>query len=53
MRRLLFLLAALLLLTVGAAAYEIPSDFADRTVEDLVTEFREANGLNEHNFSIC
>ena len=33
--------------------YEVPSDFTDRTVEDLVAEFREANGLNEHNFSIC
>lgn len=53
MRKLFVLLAAVLCLTVGAAAYEVPTDFTDRTVEDVVTEFREAHGLNEKNFSIC
>lgn len=53
MRKLLISLAVVLALTVGAAAYEVPEDFTDRTVDDIVTEFREAYGLTEDNFSIC
>jgi len=53
MKKLLILLAVLVLLTCTAAAYEIPTDFTDRTLEDVVTEFREAHGLTEQNFSLC
>ena len=52
MRRLLTLLAVLLVLPVCAAAYEIPADFSGRTLEDVVTEFRQVYGLTEDNFSI-
>ena len=53
MRKLLILLMAVLLLTAVAAAYEVPADFTDRTLDEIVTEFREVYGLNEENFSIC
>ena len=53
MRKLLILLALAAALTVSAAAYEIPEDFTDRTLDEVVTEFREAYGLTEDNFSIC
>ena len=53
MKKLLILLAVLLMLTCTAAAYEIPTDFTDRTLEDVVTEFREAYGMTEQNFSLC
>lgn len=52
MRRLCVLLAALVLLSVGAAAYELPADFTGRTLEDVTAEFMEAYSLNENNFSI-
>lgn len=53
MRKPLILLALAAALTVSAAAYEIPEDFTDRTLDEVVTEFREAYGLTEDNFSIC
>ena len=53
MKKLLILLAVLIMLTCTAAAYEIPTDFTDRTLEDVVTEFREAYGMTEQNFSLC
>ena len=52
MRKLLILLAVLLAATVGAAAYEIPTDFTDQTPETVVADFREAHGLTEENFAI-
>ena len=52
MRRFLLLLSVLLCLSVGAAAYEIPTDFTDLTPETVVAEFRDAYGLTEHNFSL-
>jgi len=49
------LLACLLLLALvqESRAYEVPKDFSEVALEQIMAEFREANGLNEHNFSIC
>ena len=52
MRRLLLCLAVLVLLTCSAAAYEIPEDFSDQSLDEIVTEFREAYGLTERNYAI-
>ena len=52
MRKLCLLLAALLVLTVGAAAQEIPEDFSDVTLETLMEQFRQDHGLTEKNFAI-
>lgn len=52
MRKVLMTFLVLGLLTVGAAAYEVPEDFTDRTLPDVIAEFMQAYGLNENNFSI-
>lgn len=52
MRKLCLLLAALLVLTVGAAAQEVPEDFSDVTLETLMEQFRQDHGLTEKNFAI-
>jgi len=52
MRSCILLLAFLLLLTVSAMAYEIPSDFTDTTLEQAVEEFMQAYGLNNKNYSV-
>lgn len=46
------LLAAAGILTVTAAAYEVPSEFEAQTIEDAMAEFMAAYGLNEWNFSL-
>ena len=52
MGRGLLLAALLALLTIPAWAYEIPTDFSERSLEDAVAEFMEANGLDESNYSV-
>lgn len=52
MRVCILLSALLLLLTVSAAAYEIPTDFTGMTLEQAMEEFMQANGLNTSNFSV-
>lgn len=52
MRTCILLLATLLILAVPAAAYEIPTDFTDLTLEDAMNDFMAANSLNEQNFSV-
>ena len=43
MGRGLLLAALLALLTIPAWAYEIPTDFSERSLEDAVAELMEAN----------
>lgn len=52
MRRLILTLAVLGLLALGAAAYEVPEDFSDLTLEEALADFMEAYGLNADNFSL-
>lgn len=47
----LVLLAAALL-AVPAAAYEVPSEFEDQTLEEAMSDFMGNYGLNEWNFSL-
>lgn len=51
-RRCAMLLMLLTLLKVGALAYTPPEDFGERTLEEVVTAYRESRGLNESNFSL-
>lgn len=46
------LLTFLLILTVPAAAYEVPTDFTDLTLEQAVEDLKQAYGLNESNYSV-
>ena len=52
MRKLLFLLLVVMVLCGTVAAYEVPQDFTDLTLEEAITEFREYYQLTEENFSI-
>ena len=52
MGRGLLLAVLLALLTIPAWAYEIPTDYSERSLEDAVAEFMEANGLDESNYSV-
>ena len=56
MKRLLVpIIALFLLLTtliLPAAAYEIPEDFSDLTLEDVMTDFMADWGLNSENFAV-
>lgn len=52
MRLCILLSALLLLLTIPAAAYEVPTDFSDKTLDQVVEEFMQANGLDASNFSV-
>lgn len=45
-------LALITLLKVGVFAYTPPEDFAEQTLEEVVTQYRESRGLNEQNFSM-
>ncbi len=50
--RMMALLAALGILCIPAAAYEVPTDFTDLTLEAAMENFRAAYGLHEGNFSL-
>lgn len=50
--RLCTLILVILLLTVPAMAYEIPSDFTGQTLEDVMAAFMEDQELNAENFSV-
>ncbi|MBP3634520.1 MAG: serine hydrolase [Oscillospiraceae bacterium] len=52
MRKCILLLAFLVLLSAAAAAYEVPTDFTDITLEQAVEEFMQAYGLGTNNFSV-
>jgi len=52
MRMSILLLAFLLIMTVPAVAYEVPTDFTDLTLEQAVEDLKQAYGLNENNFSL-
>lgn len=53
MKRIICLLLVLLMLCgTVAAAYEAPTDFEGMTLEQVMDDFMEANGLNENNFCI-
>lgn len=51
-RRIALLAAALVLLATVAVAYEVPTDFADQTLEAAMEDFMAAYGLREGNFSL-
>ena len=42
----------LVLLTVPAMAYEVPTDFTDLTIEQAMDDFMQAYGLDTTNFSV-
>jgi len=50
--RLCTLLLVLLLLTVPALAYEIPTDFTGQTLEDVMAAFMEDQELTAENYSV-
>lgn len=52
MQRCLLLLAALLVLAVPALAYEIPTEFEGMSLDEVMEDFMQANGLNETNYSV-
>ena len=52
MRKLLFLLLMAGILCVSAAAYEVPQDFTDLTLEEAIADFIEYYQLTDENFSI-
>lgn len=51
-RAALVLIAVLLLCSIPALAYEIPTDFTDLSLDDVMNDFMQACGLNESNFSV-
>ena len=52
MRKVLLCLAVLAALTCTAAAYEVPTDFTDLTLEQAMEDFRTYYQLSEDNFSL-
>ena len=52
MRKLLILMLVIAALCVTAAAYEVPTDFSDLTLEEAVEDFKEFYQLTENNFSM-
>jgi len=52
MRLLTGLLAAVLLLTVGVQAFEMPETFEGETPETLIKAYMETRGLHEGNFAM-
>ena len=51
-RRIALLAVVLTLTATAAAAYEVPVDFEDQTLEEAMEEFMEAYWLQEGNFSL-
>lgn len=49
---LLCLLALVQAAAVPAAAYDAPEDFTGQTLEEVITQFRQDNGLDTGNFSL-
>lgn len=52
MRKLLILLAVLLLLTGSAMAYEIPDDFTGQSLESVMDDYIQASGLSAQYLSV-
>ena len=52
MHRCILLLATLLVLTLPALAYEIPTDFTGLELEQVMADFMAERGLNEENYSV-
>jgi len=52
MRKLLFVIMVVLLLCITAAAYEVPEDFTNLTLEEAVADFMDYYQLTEDNFSV-
>ena len=52
LRTSILLVAVLLILAVPSMAYEIPSDFTDKTLDSAMADFMQAHGLNEQNYSV-
>ena len=49
---LLCLLALVQAAVIPAAAYDAPEDFTGQTLEEIVTRFRQENGLDTGNFAM-
>lgn len=52
MRKFWIFLLILLLCGMQAAALELPDDLTQQSLEAVMADFMEENGLNEHNFSL-
>lgn len=52
MKRWCLLMAMLMVLTVFAAAYEVPTDFEAQSLEQVMEAYMQENGLNESNYSV-